>query len=76
MSLAAAFLLVAAAAQATPAGAPDEPDRGAQVETAQVSVTILRPAVLKSGSLVMAKGSTTPHSQRQSRDGRVTYEFE
>jgi hypothetical protein len=76
MTFAAAFLLVAAAAQAAPVDTPDEPDRGAQIETAQVTVTILRPAVLKSGSLLMAQGSTTPHSQRQSRDGRVTYEFE
>ena len=77
MSLAATFVLATAAAAQTPqAGAQNEPDRGAQVDTARVSVTILRPAVLKAGSLVLLQDSATPHSQRQSRDGRVTYEFE
>ncbi len=51
-------------------------DRGAQVDTARVSVTILRPAVVKGGSLILDPGNVTPHSQRQSREGRVTYEFE
>ena len=76
MSFAAAFLLAAAAAQAAPADAPSEPARGAQVETARVSATILRPAVLRDGSLIDSRDGFTPHSQRQSRDGRVTYEFE
>ncbi len=76
MSLAAAFLLAAAAAQAAPAGAPREPDRGAQVETARVQATILRPAVLENGSLLARRDGGAPHSQRRSRDGRVTYEFE
>jgi len=77
MSLAATLLLAAAAAAQTPQdGARNEPDRGAQVETARVSVTILRPAVVKGGSLILDPGNVTPHSQRQSREGRVTYEFE
>jgi hypothetical protein len=76
MSLAAAFLLAAAAAQAAPADIDSAPDRGVQVQTAQVSVTILRPAVLKGGLLVGSREGATPHSQRQSREGRVTYEFE
>jgi hypothetical protein len=76
MSFAAAFLLAAAAVQAAPVDAPAEPDRGARVESAQVSVTILRPAVLKGGSLISSRDGATPRSQRQSRDGRVTYEFE
>jgi hypothetical protein len=76
MSLATALLLAAAAAQAAPADAPSEPGRGAQVETARVQATILRPAVLRNGSLVARQDGATPHSQRQSRGGRVTYEFE
>jgi hypothetical protein len=76
MSFAAAFLLAAAAAQAAPADVPSEPNRGAQVETARVSVTILRPAMLKGGSLIESRDGATPHSQRLSRDGRVTYEYE
>jgi hypothetical protein len=76
MSFAAAFLLAAAAAQAAPADASSEPHRGAQVQTAHVSVTILRPALLKGGSLIEGRDGATPHSQRLSRDGRVTYEFE
>ena len=76
MSLTAALLLAAAAAQAAPTDVVRAPDRGAQVETARVSVTILRPAVLKAGALLERRDGTTPRSQRQSRDGRVTYEFE
>jgi hypothetical protein len=76
MSFAASFLLAAAAAQAAPVDASGQMDRGAQVETARVSVTILRPAVLKGGSLIERRDGATPRSQRQSREGRVTYEFE
>jgi hypothetical protein len=76
MNFAAALFLAAAAAQTAPAGEARAPDRGAQVETVRVSVTILRPAVLKAGALLERRDGTTPHSQRQSRDGRVTYEFE
>lgn len=76
MSLAAAFLLAAAAAQAAPADASREPDRGAQIETAQVSVVILRPAVLKNGALLSGKSADTPRSQRHSEGGRVSYAFE
>jgi hypothetical protein len=39
-------------------------------------VTILRPVMLKGGSLIESRDGATPHSQRLSRDGRVTYEFE
>lgn len=76
MSLTAAFLLAAASQPGAAGGAESVPDRGVQVESARVSVTILRPAVLNSGSLVEARHGARPHSQRQSRDGRVTYEFE
>ena len=76
MSFAAAFFLAAAAAQAAPVDAPKDADRGPQVETARISATILRPAMLKDGSLVESRDGLTPHSQRQSREGRVTYEFE
>jgi hypothetical protein len=74
MSLAAALLLAAVAAQA--GSANPAPDRGAQVDSAQVSVTILRPAVLKNGRLLSDANAGMPHNQRQARDGRVTYEFE
>ena len=76
MSLAAAVLLAAVATQAAPADERDEADRGPRVMTAQVQVTILRPAVLKAGRLLPSEAGTTPRSQRQSRAGRVTYEFE
>ena len=76
MSLAAALVLAVAAAHAAPAAAPAQPDRGAQVESAHVTVAILRPAVIKGGALVSSANSATPRNQRQSRDGRVTYEFE
>lgn len=75
MSFAVAFLLAAAGVQPVPADAPSGPDRGAQLATARTSATILRPAVLRAGSLVPG-GNVTPHSQRRNRDGRVTYEFE
>jgi hypothetical protein len=76
MSFAAALILAAAAAQAAPAGAAAEADRGAQVATARVGATILRPALLSNGSLVLPGNGAAPRSQRLSRDGRVTYEFE
>ena len=76
MSLAAAFLLAAAAAQAAPADAPRAPDRGAQVATARIGATILRPAVLRHGVLVTSEGADAPHSQRHSEDGRISYAFE
>jgi hypothetical protein len=75
MSLAAAVLLAAATASAGPAVKPREPDRGAQVDTARVSATILRPAVLARGALVSG-GGDSPHSQRQAGAGQVTYLFE
>lgn len=71
MSVTAALILAAAAAQATPAAAPGS---GAQVERARVSVTITRAAVLRHGAIV--HDDKAPRSQRQSSDGRVTYEFE
>jgi hypothetical protein len=77
MSLAAAFMFAAAvAAQATATDAPKGADRGAEVDTARVSVTILRPAVLKDGALVSSKAPDAPHSQRHDEGGRVTYAFE
>jgi hypothetical protein len=76
MSLAAAFLFAAAVAgQASSAEVIGEPDHGAQVATAQVGARILRGAAIVNGQL-SAKNSVTPRSQRQSRGGRVTYEFE
>jgi hypothetical protein len=76
MSLAAAFLLAAAlAGQASSAEIIGEPNHGAQVETAHVAARILRGAAIVNGEL-NAKDSVTPRSQRQSRGGRVTYEFE
>jgi hypothetical protein len=74
MSIAASFLL-AAAVHAAPADAPREPDRGAQVETAQVRVTILRAAVLKNGQM-MAGAPDLPHARRHVETGRVAYTFE
>src|SRR6478736_1788714 len=76
MSLAAAFLLAAAVAQTASADTPSEPDRGAQVATARIGATILRSAMLQAGSLVIGRDGAILHSQRQSRDGRITYEFE
>ena len=76
MSFAAAFLLAASATQAAPADGHDSRRQGPVFETAKVSVEILRPAVLKDGKLVAAGGADTPRSQRLSRDGRLTYEFE
>jgi hypothetical protein len=46
------------------------------VESARVSVTIKRAAVLRHGALLAGPDAKAPRSQRQSRDGRVTYEFE
>jgi len=76
MSLAAALLLAAAAASAKPAPADEsrQVDRGAEIATAQVSVRILRPAVLKDGKLTA--GVDTPRSQRHADGGSVTYAFE
>jgi hypothetical protein len=76
MSLAAAFLLAAAAASPKPAPAeePRQVDRGAEIATGQVSVTIVRPAVVKDGRL--ASGKDTPHSQRRAEGGTVSYAFE
>jgi hypothetical protein len=76
MSLAAAVLLAAATAHAAPVDTPVEPDRGAQVDTARISVSILRPAVLAGGELVSNRKADSPRSQRQSGAGYVTYLFE
>jgi hypothetical protein len=75
MSIAAAFLLAAAAAPAPPADAQREPDRGAQVETAQMRVTILRAAVLKDGAM-MRGAPDLPRARRHVETGRVAYTFE
>jgi hypothetical protein len=76
MSLAAAFLLatVVAAAKPAPAEESRQADHGAEIATAQVSVRILRPAVLKNGKL--ATGTDAPRSQRHADGGYVTYTFE
>lgn len=75
MSLAAAVLLAAIAPQVA-TDAPREEGRGAEVETAKVSVTILRPAVLKGGTLASDSNPDAPRAQRQAEAGRVTYAFE
>jgi hypothetical protein len=72
-------LLLAAAAAATarvPADAQPAPGRGAQVETARVSATILRPAVVVNGVLRSAGKAGSPHSQRQAGADRVNFLFE
>jgi hypothetical protein len=76
MSLAAAFLLAAATAQAAPVDAPPTRERGVRVQTADVAVTILRPAVLRKGFLVSDRELDAPRSQRRNEGGRVTYAFE
>jgi hypothetical protein len=78
MSAAAAFLLaaVAAAPAPAPAGEAREATRGAEIATAQVSVRILRPAVLRNGVLASGRDAHAPRSQRRAEGGRVTYAFE
>jgi len=75
MSIAAASLLVLAAAHAGPADAPREPSHGVQVESAQVSVTILRAAVLKGGQM-MPRAADLPRARRHVETGRIAYTFE
>ena len=76
MSIAAAILLAASPAQPVPADGHRALGLGAEVETARVAVTIVRSVMLKDGALVSLDQRPAPHSQRQSHDGRVTYEFE
>ena len=76
MSLAAAFLLAAAVTHGPPAVETSAPDRGAQFDSARVSVTILRPAEIKGGELVSSANAEMLRSQRQSGAGYVTYLFE
>ena len=76
MSFAAAFLLAAAAAHSAPAIEPPPPDHGAQFDSARISVTILRPALVNGGELVSNGSGANPHSQRQAGAGYVTYLFE
>jgi hypothetical protein len=76
MSLAAVFMLAAAAAPGASASERPEPNHGVELESARVSVVIVRPAIVDGGQLVSSKDPRTPHSQRRSRDGRITYEFE
>jgi hypothetical protein len=76
MSLAAAFFLATVAVQAAPADAAHAPDRGAELETAQISATIVRPAVVQEGVLVSSRSPDAPRSRRVIRDGYITYEFE
>jgi hypothetical protein len=75
MSIAAAFLLAASAAHAAPADAPREASHGVQLETAQVSVTILRAAVLKGGQM-MPRAADLPRARRHVEAGRIAYTFE
>ena len=75
MSIAAAFLLAAIAAHPAPSEARREPDRGAQVETAQVTVRILRAAVLRNGQM-MPGAADLPPARRHVEPGRVAYTFE
>jgi hypothetical protein len=76
MSLAAAILLAAVAAQGGPAIEAQAPGHGAQFDSARISVRILRPAVIKDGQLVSSGNADSPRSQRQSGDGYVNYLFE
>lgn len=78
MGLAVAFLLaaVSASAQPAPADEPRQGGQGAEVASAQVGVTIVRPAVLKGGALASAGRADAPHSQRRVEGGRITYAFE
>lgn len=71
-----AALLLASATQAAPAIQRDGPNRGAKVETVQISVTILRPAMVTRGVLLSGGNPDSPHSQRQSSGGYVSYVFE
>lgn len=75
MSLAALLLAAAVSAQPAPSQAQGA-DHGAQFDSARVSATILRPAVVKAGVLVSGGTSDALHSQRQSGAGYVTYVFE
>ncbi len=77
MSLATALLLAAAvSSQAATADQPRVPDRGAQVDSARISVTILRPAQIRGGVLVSNGTVAAPRAQRQTQGGYVTYAFE
>ncbi len=76
MSLVAAFILAAAVAQPVPADVTPEAGRGAQLESARISVTILKPAVLKGGVLASAQDANAPRTQRREDGGTVTYAFE
>jgi hypothetical protein len=76
MSLTAPFLLADVATQGAPAAETRAPDRGAQFDSARVSVTILQPAEIKGGELISSANADSPRSQRQSGAGYVTYLFE
>ena len=75
MGIAAAFVLAAATAGATP-GDAQPADHGAEVEKARVSVTILRPAVLRDGAMASNANPDAPRAQRHDEGRRVTYTFE
>jgi hypothetical protein len=75
MSIAAAFLLAATAVQTAPSEAPLAAGHGAQVETAQVTVRILRAAVLKGGDMLPG-APDLPKARRHLEPGRVAYTFE
>jgi hypothetical protein len=80
MSLAALLFAAAAAAQTVPsdtgAEANDGRGQGAQVESARVTARILRPAVLKDGSIAATDRGNAARPQMLRREGRITYEFE
>ncbi|MXO59992.1 hypothetical protein GRI89_10625 [Altererythrobacter salegens] len=77
MSFAAAFLLAAAAAtQAAPAASEEGRGQGAQVASADVSVTILRGVAVRGGELSSANSTEAPRSQVHKSAALVTYEFE
>ena len=75
--MSAAFaLLLAAAAQTAPADRQAQPEHGAQFDTAQISATIVHPAIVQGGVLVSNGAAGQPHSQTVRSTGRVTYLFE
>jgi hypothetical protein len=49
---------------------------GALVASAEVTVRILPPVILKSGKLVFPQPTRAPHAQVRRATSRVTYEFE
>lgn len=67
MSIAAHLLLAVATATAVPADAPR------MMATAQVSVELVRPAIVRQGE---ADAETRLRAKRSERDGRILFEFQ